>query len=297
MCNHPCLSYPLPYHFDPAVLVRRCGKFAVLDRILVKLHASGAWCNSSSAVVRQVAVLDRILVKLHATGARCTSSWAVVRSYKSLSEPLLRLLRGQRDTTITCMAGSVSGLPPPPACRILQLQGTAGACSSFTQPSFSSDHSVCLQCTSSTGGRAAYLNRSAHALCRCDAGHRVLLFSTMTKLLDLLESYLAWRKVGPQLDASMGYLRIDGSTSLEDRSAPLMAMQGVFLGQTCQTLYDCMPLQHACLNSARVLSTCGWHRHANAHGCALSCGRLGLTHHLLPVTGRVLHVHGRTEQG
>ena len=57
----------------------------------------------------------------------------------------------------------------------------------------------------------------------CGAGHRVLLFSTMTKLLDLLESYLAWRKVGPQADASMGYLRIDGSTSLEDRFAILLA--------------------------------------------------------------------------
>lgn len=48
VCNHPCLSYPLPYHFDPAVLVGRCGKFAVLDRILVKLHATGALLRPSS---------------------------------------------------------------------------------------------------------------------------------------------------------------------------------------------------------------------------------------------------------
>jgi SWI/SNF-related matrix-associated actin-dependent regulator of chromatin subfamily A protein 2/4 len=50
------------------------------------------------------------------------------------------------------------------------------------------------------------------------AGHKVLLFSTMTKLLDLLEVYLQWR----ELPASTGggrlkYLRIDGSTALEDR--------------------------------------------------------------------------------
>jgi SNF2 family DNA or RNA helicase len=50
------------------------------------------------------------------------------------------------------------------------------------------------------------------------AGHKVLLFSTMTKLLDLLEVYLQWR----ELPASAGggrlkYLRIDGSTALEDR--------------------------------------------------------------------------------
>ncbi|BDA42833.1 ATP-dependent helicase BRM [Coccomyxa sp. Obi] len=87
VCNHPCLSYPPPYHYDAAMLVRRCGKFEVLDRMLVKFHATG---------------------------------------------------------------------------------------------------------------------------------HRVLLFSTMTKLLDLLESYLSWRRWGPD-QRRMEYLRIDGSTSLEDR--------------------------------------------------------------------------------
>lgn len=48
------------------------------------------------------------------------------------------------------------------------------------------------------------------------SGHRVLLFSTMTKLLDLLEEYLRWRRIGPK-EKAMEYLRIDGSTSLEDR--------------------------------------------------------------------------------
>jgi SWI/SNF-related matrix-associated actin-dependent regulator of chromatin subfamily A protein 2/4 len=102
VCNHPCLSYPPQYALDPALLVQRCGKFAVLDRMLVKLHATG---------------------------------------------------------------------------------------------------------------------------------HRVLLFSTMTKLLDLLEDYLRWRTLpvaargaGPGGgnnggEGSMGYLRIDGSTALEDRHA------------------------------------------------------------------------------
>ncbi len=89
ICNHPCLSYWPVYEYDKADLVKRCGKFRMLDRLLVKLHASG---------------------------------------------------------------------------------------------------------------------------------HRVLLFSTMTKLLDLLEEYLRWREVRP--GETMGYLRIDGATSLEDRSAP-----------------------------------------------------------------------------
>ncbi|RRT60525.1 hypothetical protein B296_00040694 [Ensete ventricosum] len=46
------------------------------------------------------------------------------------------------------------------------------------------------------------------------AGHRVLLFSTMTKLLDILEEYLQWRR--------LVYRRIDGTTSLEDREAAIV---------------------------------------------------------------------------
>ncbi|XP_022733076.1 ATP-dependent helicase BRM-like isoform X2 [Durio zibethinus] len=45
-------------------------------------------------------------------------------------------------------------------------------------------------------------------------GHRVLLFSTMTKLLDILEEYLQWRR--------LVYRRIDGSTSLEDRESAIV---------------------------------------------------------------------------
>ncbi|VFQ76408.1 unnamed protein product [Cuscuta campestris] len=45
-------------------------------------------------------------------------------------------------------------------------------------------------------------------------GHRVLLFSTMTKLLDLLEEYLQWRR--------LVYRRIDGTTSLDDRESAIV---------------------------------------------------------------------------
>ena len=75
------------------------------------------------------------------------------------------------------------------------------------------------------------------------AGHRVLLFSTMTRLLDLLEAYLATRLVPPPPEgwpkaipgapppptydraapATMGWLRIDGNTTLEDREARIKA--------------------------------------------------------------------------
>jgi superfamily II DNA/RNA helicase len=46
------------------------------------------------------------------------------------------------------------------------------------------------------------------------AGHRVLLFSTMTKLLDIIEDYLQWRH--------LIYRRIDGTTSLEDRESAIV---------------------------------------------------------------------------
>nr|XP_043621602.1 ATP-dependent helicase BRM [Erigeron canadensis]XP_043621603.1 ATP-dependent helicase BRM [Erigeron canadensis] len=45
-------------------------------------------------------------------------------------------------------------------------------------------------------------------------GHRVLLFSTMTKLLDILEEYLQWRR--------LVYRRIDGTTSLEERESAIV---------------------------------------------------------------------------
>ncbi|GMH00503.1 hypothetical protein Nepgr_002342 [Nepenthes gracilis] len=45
-------------------------------------------------------------------------------------------------------------------------------------------------------------------------GHRVLLFSTMTKLLDIIEEYLQWKR--------LVYRRIDGTTSLEDRESAIV---------------------------------------------------------------------------
>lgn len=45
-------------------------------------------------------------------------------------------------------------------------------------------------------------------------GHRVLLFSTMTKLLDILEDYLQWR--------GLIYRRIDGTTTLECRESAIV---------------------------------------------------------------------------
>lgn len=49
----------------------------------------------------------------------------------------------------------------------------------------------------------------------------MLLFSTMTKLLDLLEEYVTWRRVpdpaGSGRLVPLEHLRIDGGTSLDGR--------------------------------------------------------------------------------
>ena len=41
VCNHPALSYPHLFGLDTQHLVATCGKLLALDRMLVKLHASG----------------------------------------------------------------------------------------------------------------------------------------------------------------------------------------------------------------------------------------------------------------
>jgi SWI/SNF-related matrix-associated actin-dependent regulator of chromatin subfamily A protein 2/4 len=75
------------------------------------------------------------------------------------------------------------------------------------------------------GADQAELLRQCGKLCVLDrlliklhrTGHRVLLFSTMTRLLDLLEGYLRWRRFGAEGAEAMQYARIDGGTALEDR--------------------------------------------------------------------------------
>jgi len=51
------------------------------------------------------------------------------------------------------------------------------------------------------------------------SGHRVLLFSTMTKALDILETYVKWR--------SWAYHRIDGTTPIEEREEAIADFNNV----------------------------------------------------------------------
>merc|ERR1712078_206297 len=47
---------------------------------------------------------------------------------------------------------------------------------------------------------------------------KVLLFSSMTKVLDIIENYLKWREVDGK---SMKFLRIDGNTALDQRDVAI----------------------------------------------------------------------------
>ncbi|DBA85268.1 TPA: hypothetical protein ACH3X2_005964 [Trebouxia sp. C0005] len=82
-------------------------------------------------------------------------------------------------------------------------------------PDFGADQAELLrQC-----GKLCVLDRLLIKLHR--TGHRVLLFSTMTRLLDLLEGYLRWRRFGAEGAEAMQYARIDGGTALEDRETAI----------------------------------------------------------------------------
>lgn len=86
---------------------------------------------------------------------------------------------------------------------------------SYPPPSWAVGQAIVRQC-----GKMVALDRMLVKLKA--SGHRVLLFSTMTKLLDLLEVYLQWRELPACAGGGrMQFLRIDGSTSLEDREAAI----------------------------------------------------------------------------
>lgn len=69
-------------------------------------------------------------------------------------------------------------------------------------------------------------------------GHRVLLFSTMTRMLDTVEFYLNWRKVdkndGSGEKMLMKSRRIDGATTLDNREAAIKEFNSPDSGEaTC----------------------------------------------------------------
>jgi SWI/SNF-related matrix-associated actin-dependent regulator of chromatin subfamily A member 2/4 len=86
---------------------------------------------------------------------------------------------------------------------------------SYTPPDWAVGEKIIRQC-----GKLVILDRMLVKLKA--TGHKVLLFSTMTRLLDILEEYLKWRKLPEKLGGgTMKYLRIDGSTQLDDRESAI----------------------------------------------------------------------------
>ena len=65
VCNHPHLSYVQPPGADSGELPRRCGKLASLDRMLVKLHATGHRVLLFSTMTRLLDLLEVCLRRCH----------------------------------------------------------------------------------------------------------------------------------------------------------------------------------------------------------------------------------------
>jgi SNF2 family DNA or RNA helicase len=82
VCNHPHLSYAQPPGADGADLARRCGKLAALDRMLVKLHATGHRVLLFSTMTRLLDLLEareHPRKSLHITHGSCSTRDAAGR--------------------------------------------------------------------------------------------------------------------------------------------------------------------------------------------------------------------------
>ena len=66
-------------------------------------------------------------------------------------------------------------------------------------------------------GKMELLDRILEELIRKQGDHRVLIFSQMTRMLDILQDYLEWRKYS--------YCRLDGTVSAEDRMQSMKTFQ------------------------------------------------------------------------
>ena len=69
VCNHPALSYPHLFGLDTQHLVATCGKLLALDRMLVKLHASGHRVLLFSTMTRLLDLLQVAVFPQHFSGS------------------------------------------------------------------------------------------------------------------------------------------------------------------------------------------------------------------------------------
>ncbi len=174
MCNHPFLSYPPPYAgFDPVLLVRRCGKFALLDRVLVKLHATGeslirprppslplhskvSWPPVSSAVWCASRCAPRLVCSPILAGGM-----HAVRRCDPMHAPLLhRLYLFCFFCTSPAEDSHSTGEQAAAACWGAHAESAAAA---------GQGAACCCHC-------CCYTAHAQECSCGCWAGHRVLLF-------------------------------------------------------------------------------------------------------------------------
>lgn len=66
-------------------------------------------------------------------------------------------------------------------------------------------------------GKMQLLDRILNELIKVQKDHKVLIFSQMTRMLDILQDYLTWR--------GYSYCRLDGTISAEDRMAGMKTFQ------------------------------------------------------------------------
>ena len=111
------------------------------------------------------------------------------RNWTSLQNRCMELRKACNHPWLTASRGPIGGPPAAPH------RGVAGPA------------------TVMTCGKLHVLDRMLVKLKA--SGHRVLLFSTMTKMLDILEDYVTWRF------GARSWLRIDGSTALTERETAI----------------------------------------------------------------------------
>lgn len=185
LCNHPMLSYPpMEWGGVGPGIVRQCGKLVVLDRVLMKLYATGHRVLLFSTMTRLLDLLGEYL------RWRPIPGLALEMARQSRAGRLGR----QTDDPAAQHAGGGTGERPGGAGGVEQQPADAAG---------------------AVKADAAGAAQTDAASAKADAS-----------LLDIKADSLgaaAATQPAQLLKRTMGYLRIDGTTALEDREAFIKA--------------------------------------------------------------------------
>ncbi|KAF2605108.1 hypothetical protein F2Q70_00028888, partial [Brassica cretica] len=244
-CNHPLLNYPYFNDLSKDFLVRSCGKLWILDRILIKLQRTGHRVLLFSTMTKLLDILEEYLQWRRLVYRRIDGTTSLEDRESAIvdfNDPdtdcfifLLSIRAAGRGLNLQT-ADTVVIYDPDPnpkneeqavarahrigqtrEVKVIYMEAVVEKMSSHQkEDELRSGGSVDLEDDLAgkdrSCGKLWILDRILIKLQR--TGHRVLLFSTMTKLLDILEEYLQWRR--------LVYRRIDGTTSLEDRESAIV---------------------------------------------------------------------------